>query len=158
MKAVSFAPKGWSGQVEILRKMMLNKPLRQVVKKGYILRSGTPSIRSVFFVIFLCVFDLMLWLYAFWNRFYSRNKPFSSNHENPQFPPIPYGQPDRKISVFFNDSPKLQTNIMTLSQESFGTPQTEGCSRVHLSMTMFRILAAKGRPVAKCREQKVSRH
>ena len=69
-----------------------------------------------------------------------------------------YGQPDRKISVFFNDSPKLQTNIMTLSQESFGTPQTEGCSRVHLSMTMFRILAAKGRPVAKCREQKVSRH
>ena len=46
---------------------------------------------------------------------------------------------------------------MTLSQESFGTSQTEGGSRVHLSMTMFRILAAKGRPVAKSREQQVSR-
>ena len=46
---------------------------------------------------------------------------------------------------------------MTLSQESFGNPQTKGGSRVRLSMTMFRILAAKGRPVAKCREQQVSR-
>ena len=50
------------------------------------------------------------------------------------------------------------TRAVDRSQESVGTPLTAGGSRAHLSMTMFRILAAKGRPVAKCREQKVSRH
>ena len=33
------------------------------------------------------------------------------------------------------------------NQESVGTPQTAGGRRVHLSMTTFRIFAAKGIPV-----------
>ena len=43
-----------------------------------------PLLRPVF-VNFLCVFDLRLWLYVLWKRFYTRKKSFSSNFLNPRF-------------------------------------------------------------------------
>ena len=34
---------------------------------------------------FWCTFDLILWLYVFWNGFYTRKSQFSCNFWNPQF-------------------------------------------------------------------------
>ena len=45
-----------------------------------------PPLYGQFFCdFFWCSFDLLLWLYVFWNGFYTRKKKFSSNYKYPHF-------------------------------------------------------------------------
>ena len=77
---------GWSGMGRLSE---LNGLLRRVVKKrvfyGQADHNSCPPLTVSFWWFFLCTFDLLLWLYVFWNKFYKRNSQFSCNFWNPQF-------------------------------------------------------------------------
>ena len=75
-----WAPSRWK------RGYSISLPNREGVKNSFFTVRLTASVNPhPHTVSFLCVYDLRLWLYVFWNRFYTRKKSFSSNFLNPQF-------------------------------------------------------------------------
>ena len=79
---------GW----ETTEKVVYEISLRGGVKKGIFygqadckLLSPTPPYGQLIVNLFWCSFDLTLWLYVFWNGFYTWKRQFSSSCWNPQF-------------------------------------------------------------------------
>ena len=81
----------WKHRVNFVHYVLLPTEQAETYLKIYylthILRRVVKKLQSAFCTFFLCTFDLILWLYVFWNGFYTRKVIFIQLQEFPT-PPL----------------------------------------------------------------------